>query len=47
MIYRSNTVLPAVEKILDIAVQRRLEFGNDAFDKTDSYNVQIPEGLTN
>ena len=37
-------VLPVFEKIFEIAVQRRLEFVSDAFDKTDRYNGGFLKG---
>ena len=43
-IYRGITVLPVFEKIFEIAVQRRLEFVSDAFDKTDRYNGGFLKG---
>ena len=42
--YRGITVLPVFEKIFKIAVQRRLEFLRDAFDKTDRYNGGFLKG---
>ena len=36
--YRGITVLPIFEKVFEIIVQRRLEFVNEAFCRTDKYN---------
>ena len=36
--YRGITVLQSFEKIFEITVQKRLEYVNDAFRKTDRYN---------
>ena len=42
--YRGVTVLPIFEKIFEIVVQRRLEFINDAFARTDKYNGGFLKG---
>ena len=41
--YRGITVLPIFEKIFEITVQKRLEFVNEAFRKTD---WRFPKGVT-
>ena len=42
--YRGITVLPIFEKIFEIVVQQRLEFINEAFDRTDKYNGGFLKG---
>ena len=42
--YRGITVLPIFEKIFEITVQKRLEFVNEAFRKTDRYNGGFLKG---
>ena len=42
--YRGITVLPIFEKIFEIMAQRRIEFINDAFDRTDKYNGGFLKG---
>ena len=42
--YRGITVLPIFEKIFEITVQKRREFVNDAFRKTDRYNGGFLKG---
>ena len=42
--YRGITVLPIFKKIFEIVVQQRLEFINEAFDRTDKYNGGFLKG---
>ena len=42
--YRGITVLPIYEKVLELAVQRRLEFVNGGFDKADRHNGGFASG---
>ena len=43
--YRGITVLPVFEKIFETAVQRRLEFIDKAFCRTDKYNGGFSKGI--
>ena len=42
--YRGITVLPVFEKIFEIIVQRRFEYVNEAFKRTDKYNGGFLKG---
>ena len=42
--YRGITVLPILEKIFELAVQRRLEFIDEAFAMSDKYNSGFKKG---
>ena len=42
--YRGITVLPIFEKLFELAVQRRLEFIDDAFQMDDRYNSGFKKG---
>ena len=42
--YRGITVLPVYEKVFELAVQRRLEFVNGAFEKADRHNGGFASG---
>ena len=42
--YRGITVLPVYEKVFELAVQRRFEFVNGAFDKADRHNGGFASG---
>ena len=42
--YRGVTVLPVIEKLFEIAVQRRLEFVDEAFKLGDTYNLGFSKG---
>ena len=42
--YRGITVLPVFEKVFEIAVQKRLEFVDDAFKMRDPHNAGFLKG---
>ena len=41
--YRGITVLPVFEKIFETAVQKRIEYINDAFERADRHNGALPK----